>query len=88
MAGISAAQTLAIQQQISFTRDNETEADRVGLGILARSGFDPQGMPDFFETMSRVPRCGRNQHSGNAAHASGDEHAYRRNQGARGAVSM
>jgi predicted Zn-dependent protease len=53
MAGISAAQTLAIQQQISFTRDNETEADRVGLGILARSGFDPQGMPDFFETMSR-----------------------------------
>jgi beta-barrel assembly-enhancing protease len=53
MAGISAAQTLAIQQQISFTRDNETEADRVGIGILARSGFDPQGMPAFFETMSR-----------------------------------
>lgn len=53
MAGVAAAQSLAIQQQISFTRDNETEADRVGLGILARSGFDPQGMPTFFETMSR-----------------------------------
>ena len=53
MAGMAAAQSLAIQQQISFTRANETEADRVGLGILARSGFDPGGMPTFFETMSR-----------------------------------
>jgi predicted Zn-dependent protease len=53
MAGVAAAQSLSIQQRISFTRANETEADRVGLGILARSGFDPQGMPTFFETMSR-----------------------------------
>jgi len=53
MAGVAAAQSLAIQQKISFTRANETEADRVGIGILARSGFDPQGMPAFFETMSR-----------------------------------
>jgi predicted Zn-dependent protease len=53
MAGVAAAQSLAIQQQISFTRANETEADRVGLGILARAGFDPNGMPTFFETMSR-----------------------------------
>lgn len=53
MAGVAAAQSLAIQQQISFTRENEAEADRVGLGILARSGFDPEGMPDFFETLSR-----------------------------------
>jgi predicted Zn-dependent protease len=51
---VAAAQSLAIQQRISFTRANETEADRVGLGILARSGFDPKGMPDFFETMSRL----------------------------------
>ncbi len=53
MAGVAAAQSLSIQQRISFTRANETEADRVGLGILARSGFDPQGMPAYFETMSR-----------------------------------
>ncbi|HLS80689.1 MAG TPA: M48 family metalloprotease [Steroidobacter sp.] len=53
MAGVAAAQSLAIQQQISFTRSNESEADRVGVGLLARSGFDPQGMPSFFETMSR-----------------------------------
>lgn len=54
MAGVAAAQSLAIQQQISFTRANETEADRVGLGFLARSGFDPNGMPRFFETMARL----------------------------------
>ena len=53
MAGVAAAQSLAIQQQISFTRANETEADRVGIGILARAGMDPEGMPQFFETMSR-----------------------------------
>ncbi|WP_157071763.1 M48 family metalloprotease [Steroidobacter denitrificans] len=53
VAGMAAAQSLAIQQQISFTRSNETEADRIGLGILARAGLDPQGMPSFFETMSR-----------------------------------
>lgn len=53
MAGVAAAQSLAIQQQISFTRSNESEADRVGLGILASSGFDPHGMPAFFETMGR-----------------------------------
>jgi beta-barrel assembly-enhancing protease len=53
MAGVAAAQSLAIQQQISFTRSNESEADRVGLGILANARFDPNGMPAFFETMSR-----------------------------------
>jgi len=53
MAGVMAAQGLAIQNQISFTRDNETEADRVGLGFLANSGFDPNAMPAFFETLGR-----------------------------------
>jgi len=54
MAGVAAAQSLAIQQQISFTRSNESEADRIGLGILASAQFDPYGMPAFFEMMSRL----------------------------------
>ncbi len=53
MAGVMAAQGLAIQNQISFTRDNETEADRVGITFLANSGFDPNTMPAFFETLGR-----------------------------------
>jgi len=50
---VTAAQGLAAQQQINFTRSNESEADRVGMGILAGSGFDPQGMPAFFWTMQQ-----------------------------------
>lgn len=52
-AGIAVAQGMAAQQQINFTRANEYEADRVGVGFLAAAGFDPNGMPDFFETLSR-----------------------------------
>jgi predicted Zn-dependent protease len=51
--GIAAVQGLAVQQQINFTRDNEMEADRVGIGYLAGAGFDPNAMGNFFETMSR-----------------------------------
>jgi len=51
--GVSASQGAAIEQQIKFTRSNEYEADRVGITILANSGFDPMGMPAFFETMGR-----------------------------------
>jgi len=51
--GIATAQGVAAQQQINFTRANEYEADRVGVGILARAGFDPNGMPSFFETLAQ-----------------------------------
>jgi predicted Zn-dependent protease len=51
--GIAGAQSMSAQQQIDFTRSNEYEADRVGVGILAAAGFDPYGMPDFFETLGR-----------------------------------
>jgi predicted Zn-dependent protease len=53
LGGISMAQGAAMQQQINFTRANESEADRVGMGFLAAAGFDPYGMPDFFETIGR-----------------------------------
>jgi predicted Zn-dependent protease len=50
---IAATQGMAVQHQINFTRDNEWEADRVGIGYLAGAGFDPYGMGSMFETMSR-----------------------------------
>lgn len=50
---ITAAQGLAAQQQISFTRTNEAEADRVGIGFLAEAGFDPGAMPTFFWTLQQ-----------------------------------
>jgi predicted Zn-dependent protease len=53
MGAVTAAQGLAAQAQISFTREHEYEADRVGIGILASAGFDPTAMATFFETMGR-----------------------------------
>jgi len=53
MAGIAAAQSVSLAQRAAFTRANESEADQVGIGVLAQAGFDPNGMPDFFDTIGR-----------------------------------
>src|SRR5580698_2927587 len=52
--GIMAAQGMGAQMQINFTRDQEYEADRVGMGYLSHAGFDPQGMPNFFAVLSQT----------------------------------
>ena len=52
-AGIAVAQGAAAQQRINYTRSNEYEADRIGIGAMADAGFDPHGMGSFFEVMSR-----------------------------------
>ncbi len=53
---IAMAQGAAMQQQINFTRKDEREADRVGIGYLAAAGFDPNGMAGFFSTLMRERR--------------------------------
>jgi predicted Zn-dependent protease len=55
-AGIAAAHlglAGAVQQQINFTRENEYEADRIGIKILADANFDPNGMVSFFDKLGR-----------------------------------
>ena len=44
------------QRQINFTRQNEMEADRVGIRILADAGFDPRAMVGVFETLQSAAR--------------------------------
>ncbi|HTW37976.1 MAG TPA: M48 family metalloprotease [Steroidobacteraceae bacterium] len=51
--GIAAAQGMMIQSQINYTRSQENEADRIGMQYLSAAGFDPEGMPDFFETFEQ-----------------------------------
>src|SRR4029078_7753777 len=51
-----AAQGSAIQTQLSFSRDFEREADRIGFQTLAASGFDVGAMGDFFEKLQRYSR--------------------------------
>lgn len=52
------ATTLAAnaQLQINFTRAHEKEADYIGIKTLANAGFDPNGMPAFFERMQKATR--------------------------------
>src|SRR5512134_22575 len=54
----AAAQGGAIQQQLSYTRDFEREADRIGFRSLQDGGFDVRAMPSFFEKMQRASRLG------------------------------
>ena len=39
------------QDNISFVRSNEKEADRIGIDMLIKSGLDPKGMAGFFKKM-------------------------------------
>ncbi|GAB1231674.1 M48 family metalloprotease [Ferrigenium sp. UT5] len=55
-AGIIGAQGGLIQHQLNFTREYEKEADRIGVGLLQRSGFDPYAMPSFFERLQKATR--------------------------------
>jgi beta-barrel assembly-enhancing protease len=55
-AAVATAGALQIQNAIDYTREHEREADRVGLTLLERSGFDTRGMAVFFERMLRANR--------------------------------
>lgn len=49
------------QASINFTRNNEQEADNIGINILYRAGFDPQGAPGFFGKLAAQRRGSSNQ---------------------------
>jgi len=53
-AALVGTMAASAQHQISFTRANEQEADRIGMQLLARAGFDPRGMSDFFAKLERM----------------------------------
>lgn len=56
MATVIGVQAGGIQRQLNFTRVHEQEADRIGLGILQKSGFDTRAMPAFFERLQKATR--------------------------------
>lgn len=55
-AALMTGMGLLQQRQIDYTRDNEAEADRVGIRTLAQGGFDPDAMAEFFETLQSMVR--------------------------------
>ena len=51
---IVGGQAAAIQSQLSYSRDMEREADRVGYGVLADAGYDPQGFVGMFAKLQQA----------------------------------
>ncbi len=60
-AAMVSSMAASAQHQISFTRANEQEADRIGMQLLAKAGFDPRGMSDFFTKLERLSGSLENQ---------------------------
>ncbi len=47
-------QAALVDRQLSYSRNQEREADRIGMQFMYRAGYNPQSMADFFETMHRA----------------------------------
>ncbi|AMA45097.1 M48 family metalloprotease [Pseudomonas monteilii] len=56
IATIAGTQAAAIQEQRRFSRQNEQEADRIGIQNLEKAGYDPRNMPTMFERLMRQYR--------------------------------
>ncbi|MHB1543828.1 MAG: M48 family metalloprotease [Gammaproteobacteria bacterium] len=54
LAAIGSAAGGFEQYEIDYLRTHESEADRVGITIMARAGFDPYGMVDVFRALAEL----------------------------------
>lgn len=61
MAAMAATQAAAQQNQLRFSRENEQEADRIGMETLEKADYDPNAFASMFENMLAANRyAGRN----------------------------
>lgn len=62
IAAITATQAAALQNRLSFSRENEQEADRIGMTTLVDAGYDPNAFASMFDNMQSAMRFsgGRN----------------------------
>ncbi len=47
------SQAALLDKQLTYSRNQEREADRIGMQYMYRSGYNPHSMADFFEVMHR-----------------------------------
>ena len=67
--GVAAfGQAAAINRQLGFSRDAEREADRTGLQMLSKAGYDPGGMSRMFGRLMNASRL--NEGAGGGSWAS------------------
>lgn len=51
MAAMSTTMGAQMQSRINFTRDNEYEADRIGIALLYKAGLNPAGAVNMFKRL-------------------------------------
>ena len=56
MAAIMSTQAANLEAQLRFSRENEAEADRVGMQTMVNADMDPRAVPAMFESMQRSAR--------------------------------
>jgi predicted Zn-dependent protease len=56
IAALAATQAMSVENQLGFSRQNEQEADRLGIATMYNAGFNPREMPVMFERMYRQTR--------------------------------
>ncbi len=54
LAALATTQALSMQSSLAFSRQNEQEADRIGMQTLAEAHFNPNAMALFFEKMQKI----------------------------------
>lgn len=59
-AGIALTSAINITQELSYSRQYESEADRLGIQLLAKAGYRPESMADFFEKLHKNNRLAEN----------------------------
>lgn len=59
MAAIMGTQAAAQQKALAFSRDNEQEADRIGMQTMLEAKLDPYAAADMFEEMLHASRSSR-----------------------------
>ncbi len=58
VAALSSTIAGAQSSQLTFSRTNEQEADRIGILTMVRASMNPRGMADLFERMSKMEGTG------------------------------
>ena len=55
-AALATSAAIGYQNQLDYSREFESEADRLGIQTMVGAGFDPRGMVGFFERLLLVNR--------------------------------
>ena len=59
MVALQSTMAASASSRLSFSRQNEREADYIGMQTLAASGYDPHAMPEMFSQMQKLARFSR-----------------------------